>query len=342
MSDMYFDVSTFNFDDLTDVVTYDSADAIPAKAPRNKGLDPVRKLSNEIGADGGSVDDAGDLIEYSGMDFPEDEEDYNDNVDDLLTEQKAKSSLDARSMFSDIDDEHAINFGDGFELSKAQIKELFKAKGKVDHDSAFLSEQAQTLDAATRAINERAFMQNTVLEQNIITLTNRLNNPNLPDHEYAATAKQLQVAKATQQQLVNDINIAMQNQAEREQVINGYRIRSADQQMANTFPQWNNHKEDVLNYIVNDSGVPVTTLEKVYDKGFMQLALKAYLYDQSRKAVKEKFNNTAVNARSSVGAKSSTRNQKQTEVDKIQAQKAIAKLGSSSKANRDAFKYLIN
>lgn len=337
MSDMYFDVNSFNFDDLTDVIALDYEDT---KKGNRQGLAPVRKLSDEVGADGGIPSDAMDLIEYSGVNIGDDEDDtdYNNDISDILAKEKEQHSLDARNMFNGLDEDHTIDFGDGFEMSKSQLKELFKAKAKVDNDSSYFAEQAQRFDNDNKMINQRALMQQTVLENNINVLSNRLNNPNLPDHEYAATAKQLQVAQASLMQLNNEVNAVMQKRYEQEQQINGFRIRSADQQMNQQFPQWNNHKGQILDYLVQENNIPSSTLEKVYDKGFMTIALKAYLYDQNKKRVIEQTN--GVNARSSKGAKTSTRNQKSEEVNQIEAGKALARIGSSKQANIDAFKYL--
>lgn len=325
---MYFDPSEFDFTSLTDIVSLDNAPAKPATTkptPTN-------------------VDDATDLFNYSELDNTDDfddeytESDPNDDVSDILAGSREQNRADATEYFNALGDDAVLDI-EGLTLSKAEIKELYKAKSKVDNDAGYFAEQAQRFDEDNKLINQRAVMQQTVLEQNINILRNRLNNPNLPDHEYASTAKQLQVAESSYIQLTNEVNAVMQKRYEQEQNINGYRIRLADQAMASEFPQWQESKSRIIDYLVNDNQIPASSLEKVYDKGLMQIALKAYMYDQNKKRFAEQAKaTTAINARSTTGAKTSTRNSKQEDTAKIKA--ALSKMGTTRQANVDAFKYL--
>ena len=331
---MYFDTSSFDFDSLTDIVGINGNEGNPAAD--KKSVSQNAKESRNI------YDDMSDLFPSSAGVEEEQEIDPNDDVTDLAINEP-RNGANLTDYFRSAPDDAFIDF-EGLTLTKAEIKELYKSKNKVEHDSAYFAEQAKRFDEDNKLINQRFLMQANVLENNIKILNERLNHPHITDSEFAQTSKQLQQQQLAYQQLTNEVNQIMQTRSQQEQLVNGYRIRVADQQLSDLYPEWNKYKSDVLNYAQSE-GVSGTVLEKVYDKPIMQMMLKAYLYDANKKRIAEEVNNKtsiARNARSTSSAKQSTRNQKANEIDAAAAKRALSKMGSSRTDNVKAFDYLID
>ncbi|WBM71929.1 hypothetical protein OH773_06725 [Buttiauxella sp. WJP83] len=333
-NEMYFDTSSFDFDSLTDIVGLNDNNGNPAHDKKS--------VSNNAKAYRDEIDDMSDLFPDAVRDEEEQEIDPNDDVSDLAINEP-RNGANLTDYFRAADDNAFIDF-EGLQLTKAQIKELYKSKTKVEHDSAYFSEQAKRFDEDNKMINQRYLMQATVLENNINVLTQRLNNPNITDSDYANYSRQLQQQQVAHQQLTNEVNQIMNTRSQQEQLVNGYRIRAADQELSNLYPEWNKYKTDVLSYAQSE-GVNGNILEKVYDKPIMQMMLKAYLYDANKKRVAAEINNKtsqARNARSTSSANQSTRNQKVSEQDAAKAKAALSKMGSSRDHNVKAFDYLID
>lgn len=322
-NELYFDPASFDFDSLTDVVGMSEGNTKPEP-----------KVNADI------HDDMSDLFPRSTGGEEETENDYNEDTSDLeRTEQR--NGFNFTDAFRSASDDAVIDF-EGLTLSKAELKELYKSKTKVESESAFLADQVQRFEQDNKMINQRYLMQATVLENNINLLSQRLNNPNIDNNTYAETAKQLQQQQVAHQQLTNEVNQIMSTRNQQEQLINGYRIRAADQELSNVYPEWNRYKGDVLNY-AQEQGISAVTLEKVYDKPLMGALLKAYLYDANKKRVQtevESKTSNIRNARSTVGAKTSTRTTSLNEQEKVKAAQALNKMGSSRQGNIDALKYI--
>lgn len=321
---MFFDTSTFDFDSLKDDIV-----GIADTPTRHKEPESTYRTEN---------DDISDLV--NGYQHEESEPDFNDDVSDLaITDQR--NGVNLTDYFNAADDNAVLDL-EGLTLTKAEIKELYKAKHKVDHDAGYFAEQAERFDADNRLIMQRSIMQQSVLENNINILRNRKNNPNISEVDYARTCRDLEIAETGLQRIIDETNQIMHKRSEQEQLINGYRIRSEDQAMYEIYPQWDKLKGDVLNYAAN-LGVSSTALEKLYSKPIMQALTKAMLYDNGKKSMQEKLASTQskpINPRSTVGAKTSTRNVNQSEADKAKAAKALKNMGGSRQANVAAFAFL--
>ena len=328
MSDMFFDTADFDFTSLQDIV-----DIAEPKQERTK---------EDITINGGIIDDISDLV---GDDYEptlnDEENDYNADARDLEPVEK-RNGVDLSSYFNDTDDEAYINF-DGVELTKKELKTLAQSKQRIEEDSTFLREQAERFAADNKLINQRSLMQQNVLEQNISILRNRANNPNITDTDYAQTMRNLQQAESALFMLNKETNEILAQREKQQQQINGYRIRVADQALSNDSPEWSKYKGEILNYAL-ELGIPASVIENNYDVGLMKMAMKAYMHDKKVKAVTDKLKaqQTAQNARSTTGAKSSTRTAQETAAISARKVKAINSIGSSRTANVSAFDFLVD
>lgn len=338
---MYFDTSDFDFASLTDVVGLGDSNTNTAidKASVSRN---ARTASEETTGFSVEDDDISDLFPLTESDEGT-ESNPNDDVTDLQQSINERTGFNFTDAFRNADDNAYIDF-EGLTLTKGELKELYKSKTKVDHDAAYFAEQAQRFDADNKMINQRYLMQATVLENNINVLTQRLNNPNITDSDYANYSRQLQAQQMEHHKLTQEVNHIMNTRAQQEQLVNGYRIRAADQELSSLYPEWNRYKVDVLNY-AQEQGISGVTLEKVYDKPLMSALLKAYLYDANKKRVQsevEQRTSQARNARSTVSATKSTRNPKANDEYQAKAKRAIAQMGGDRHSNVRAFDYLVD
>lgn len=334
MSDMFFDTSDFDFTSLKDIVGFE------------QHSEPVKTSPEKMNEYGGVVDDISDIIGNVDIDFngtdEDSEPDFNSDARDLEPVEK-RNGVDLTSYFRDTDDEAYIDF-DGRTMTKKEIKELAKTQDKLKEDGEFLRSQAERFDADNRMINQRALMQQSVLEQNITILRNRLNNPNITDTDYAQTARSLQQAESALFMTTKEANEILAQREQQQQQINGYRIRVADQTLSSESQDWMKYKGEILNYAVNDMGIPASVLEKNYDVGLMKMAMKAFMFDKNKQRVSEqlKAQQTAKNVRSTQGAKSSTRTAQEDAATSQRKAKAIKAMGTGRQGNVAAFDFLVD
>lgn len=331
---MFFDTNTFDFDSISDVIGFDNEQ--DAKAHSQK---PTKEDLNEMG---GVVDDISDIlgnIDLNAFDT-EEPEDENNNVSDLIQEAKQREVTRLNEAFKYSDDDQPFDL-EGVSLTKKQLKELYNKKVSIEDDSAALRQFVENINSERERIERRSLMQQTQLESNIMLLRQRLQNPHILDSDYATYSRQLVQSENAFLALNNEVNQIRISQLNEDKQINFYRIRAADQQMINDYPEWNKYKGEILNY-AKESGIPGTTLEKVYDAGMMKILMKAFMYDKNKEEFSKriKSDTTAVNARSSTGAKSSTRTAQEEAATTQRKARALNKMGSSRQGNIDAFDFL--
>lgn len=335
MSDMFFDTSDFDFTTLKDIVGFD-----------NEPQKPTRTTPDKMNELGGVVDDISDIIGDVDLDFNDTDEDsepdFNADARDLEPVEK-RNGVDLTSYFRDTDDEAYIDF-DGRTMTKKEIKELAKTQDKLKEDSEFLRSQAERFDADNRWINERSIMQQNVIENNISKIKGRLSriDPINNATAYGEESYQLQMAEQALFMIQKETGDILRHREQQQQQINGYRIRVADQALSSESQDWMKYKGEILNYAVNDMGIPASVLEKNYDVGLMKMAMKAFMFDKNKKAYNErlKAQQTAKNVRSTQGAKSSTRTAQEDAATSQRKAKAIKAMGTGRQGNIDAFNFL--
>lgn len=326
---MYFDPSEFDFTSLTDVVGFDSEEQ-------------AKQVSNTRSTKPVIHDDASDLFDYSGIDYDEDEDyevDPNEDINDILSGQRdTREAFNALDILENTDDHHPINFGD-FVATKEELRNYKKDKEILNRDKEYFSGVAGATDQNIRAINERRFMHSTVLENNIKILEQRLQRKDITAEEYQRTDQELKNNYNAQAMLMNDVNASIQAVKENEDRYNANRIREADYILTQENPHWMQHKSHIINHL-SDMGFTDAMIQKFGGVPLFKLATDSYIHNMGKKKIQEQVKNTsAVNARSTVGAKTSTRNAK-SEQDAAKVKSAVARMGSSRQANVDAFKYL--
>ncbi|EHX9244012.1 hypothetical protein K3712_000542 [Escherichia coli] len=327
MNDMFFDTSSFDFDSLTDVVGLNGNDGNPTRLNEQ----PTVRTED---------DDISDLIGSLNGEHEQDEVDFNDDASDLKRKD-ITSERNITDYFNASPDDAILEY-DGLRLSKAETKDLFKKAKDVERDHAYLQELASKANEHINILNSRRFMQNTVLETNIMRLQGYLNNPNITDAEHRQYTKDLANAQAHQKMFLDEVNKTMNDHARYEEQQNDFRLRLADQLMEQNIPQWNQFRDSVWNY-AGSLGFTENQMKKIGDTPLFTALYKAMLYDHNRKTVSEasdKRANEVKNPRSTVGAKQSSRNNSLSDIDKAKANNAIKNMGSTRQANVDAFKYL--
>lgn len=319
-SNMYFDTDSFDFDSLTDIVGLHDT---PSKPTPHK--EPSYRTEE---------DDISDLIGSMPQEEVQ-EQDFNNDVSDLNRSREEDNAI----ALTVLDDEKPIEF-EGMRLTAGELKELYKAKHKVDADSEFIQSHAQKFHEDNRVINQRAIMQQTQLENNIVTLRNRLNNSALSGADYETTHRQLQACEGALMRHMQEVNQIMAMRDQEKEMINGLRIRNADQQMINEYPQWMQLKGQVKTY-ANELGMTDSQIAEFGDTPLFKALFKAMMYDNNKKrlASAPKGSTQAINPRSTTGAKESTRNTSVNAEDKLKAQRALNQMGTRS-GNIAAFNYL--
>lgn len=324
MSDMYFDPKSFDFNDLKDVVEVDQADL--RRVEKNNPNDDMSDLfPNKRNYDSNGYESESD-----------ENEDFNDDASDL--DRPEERVIHLRDAFETAGDDVELDLGLEHRLTKAQIKELAKAKAKLETDSGYFAEQAAKFDADNRAIMQRGLMQQTQLEHKAAILQQRLQNTNISDSDYAQASRDLQIVNSAMQQLNTDVNQIMQTRAAQEAEINGYRIRMTDEALATKFPQYREQKADIVNYAVNEAGIPASVLEKTYSEGLITALMKARAYDNNKKRIAEQVTSTAQHARSTKGAKQNTRSNTNS-FDETKKKEAFKGFGTKQ-GHVKAFDYL--
>lgn len=323
---MYFDPSDFDFTSLSDVVSLDDT---PAKQSK-----PTP-----------TVDDATDLFNYSDIDINDDseDEDYidddpNTNINDILSGQKdTRDAFSASEILENFDDYQPINFGD-FTITKEELRNFKQDKDNLARNKDFYDGGAKAIENNIRAIQERHFMQNTVLEENIRVFEKRLQNPNITAMDYQETDKKLKEAIISRNILINDVNKSLQEMEEQKHLENTRRINEAVYILDRENQHWKENKEHIVNHLYS-MGFTDKMIRDMGDVPLFKLATDSFLLNQNKRRIQEKLKNTtAVNARSTSGAKTSTRNA--SAEDKAAVKKAVSNMGTSRQANVDAFKYL--
>lgn len=326
---MYYDPAAFDFDSLTDIVSFDSEEQAKAKPTKPQATKPI--------------DDASELFNYSGLDNTDDfeddyEDDPNSNISDILS-----GTTDSRDAYSvaealeNFDDYQPISFGD-FTMTKEELRNFKRDKEMLERDKGYFSENAKAIDNTITAINSRRFMHSTVLENNINVLTKRKQNPNITPEEYHRADMELQSNINSYNQLMNEVNQSLAQVEQDKHRFNADRIRNADYLLTQENPQWMQHKDKIINHLA-EMGFTDQMIQTMGDVPLFKLATDSYLLNQNKKRIQDQLKQTtAVNARSTVGAKTSNRANTKEEQAKVKS--AISKIGTSRQSNVDAFKYL--
>ena len=274
---MYFDPSDFDFTALVDVVEHE--------APQVKELPKL----NEIGPDGGAVEDTSDLADLflADEDEAEAEKGINDDVSDLVTNSEVDP--DKITLFNDLPDDAALIF-DGVEMSKQQVKELFQAKETFDNQKELVSTAANSIDQIHSYIQRNHMAHALSIDTNIQNIQRKMNS-GISATEYGEEARKLNQALEAKAMLNARIDEEMKLLDVQRAETTRFRIMQTDQAIRAEVPQWEQLKGGLLKDM-QDRGVNLAELEKVWSK---EVAL-AFLNDYRYRKQKEKAGATALEA----------------------------------------------
>lgn len=327
---MYFDPSDFDFTQLVDVV-----ETTPNE-PK-----PGMKL-NEVTPDGGRVDDISDLADLftADEDESETEKDINDDVSDLV---KPEVDPDTITLFNDLPDDAPLDIG-GESMTKAQIKELKQAKEVFENQKELVSTAANSIDQIHRYIQQNHAAHALTIDTNIANIQRKMNS-GISATEYGEEARKLNQAYEAKAMLNARVDEEMKLLEVQRAETTRFRIMQADHAMRAEVPQWDQLKGGLLKDL-QDRGVNLADLEKVWSKDVALMALNDYRYRKQKEQAGAKALEAA-KAKAPRSTSTPANAQRQKSLDANEAKKAAllkkARNGGLSREDNAAmFNFLVD
>ncbi len=338
MSDLYFDTSTFDFTKLVDVIEQDA----PQEQPYIKARD--------VNQDGGRIDDASDLENpgtffNSGEDEPEQEEteDLNDASDLMRDEETTSKAVD---IFNDLDDNTPLDLGDGFEMTKPQIKELMRSKQAVDQQKEFLNLATQKMDQGNEWIEHKLLTTVTAVDKQIAFFEKCLSNPTITGDDYRKFHNDLQAAKQFKADIEKDSQDIFNVRKEQEEALTRHRFIITDAQMQETYPDWLKWKDQLVNDAIS-RGMSPQTITKSWDKSFATALLESFMYRKNKEKAGAKARQAAEQIKAARSTSSAAAINRQAATDRKEAEKRALlakqrKGGLTPQEHAKMFDYLVD
>ncbi|EGI7819966.1 hypothetical protein IGT34_004400 [Salmonella enterica] len=327
---MYFDPSDFDFTQLVDVV-----ETTPNE-PK-----PGMKLE-EVTPDGGRVDDISDLADLftADEDESETEKDINDDVSDLV---KPEVDPDTITLFNDLPDDAPLDIG-GEPMTKAQIKELKQAKEVFENQKELVSTAANSIDQIHRYIQQNHAAHALTIDTNIANIQRKMNS-GISATEYGEEARKLNQAYEAKAMLNARVDEEMKLLEVQRAETTRFRIMQADHAMRAEVPQWDQLKGGLLKDL-QDRGVNLADLEKVWSKDVALMALNDYRYRKQKEQAGAKALEAA-KAKAPRSTSTPANAQRQKSLDANEAKKAAllkkARNGGLSREDNAAmFNFLVD
>ncbi|EJJ2366504.1 hypothetical protein NIR10_004636 [Salmonella enterica] len=263
---MYFDPSEFDFTQLVDVVEKDQEN----EKPYTK--------ANDVNQDGGIIDDASDLADLfnADEDEPETELDPNEDASDLVTNEVDPDTI---TLFNDLPDNATLDIL-GEPMTKAQIKELKQAKEAFESQKELVSTAANSIDQIHRYIQQNHAAHALTIDTNIANIQRKMNS-GISATEYGEEARKLNQALEAKAMLNQRVDEEMRLLEVQRAETTRFRIMQADQAMRSEVPQWDQIKGGLLKDM-QDRGVNLADLEKIWSKDVALMALNDYRYRKQR------------------------------------------------------------
>lgn len=339
MSDMMLDTDTFDFFSLKDITDEERAFEGKPTAPEQT----TAATSEDVGANGGVVDDISDLSELfddaEAEEAEEREQDPNLNTSDLADPNEA---VEALKTFQELPDTEVLDF-DGVPMTKADVKELISKRETLKRDSDIANESARKIDAVHNFLERDYYEHQTAIDANIALIEKRMNS-NISGNEYGELARQLKQAQEAKSELVRRTDERMRVLEIARQEAIAKRISDEIRANSTSIPQWEQRRGHVLKYAV-ENGVNLAEVEKAWSPEIAKMFYKSYLYDKSQ----EKIQKEAISrARSKAAPRSqSSARAAQAESDtrnaKLAQLKSKAKSGSMDERDiSNMFEFLVD
>ncbi|HIE8239227.1 TPA: hypothetical protein ACXPQL_004134 [Salmonella enterica] len=263
---MYFDPSSFDFTQLVDVVEHD---AEPEK--------PYIK-ADQIGADGGLIDDASDLADLlqSEDETNATERDPNDDVSDFVTPEV---DTDKITIFNDLPEDAPLLF-DGVELSKKQVKELLNSKEEFENQKDIVATAANSIDQIQRYIKQNHTAHALSIDTNIANIQRKMNS-GISATEYGEEARKLNQALEARAMLNARVDEEMKLLDVQQQEVTRFRLLRMQTAMRAKLPQWD-QIQGGLWADLQSRGVNLTELERVITPELASDLLDGYRYRKQK------------------------------------------------------------
>ncbi|EDR9150313.1 hypothetical protein BSY48_004421 [Salmonella enterica subsp. enterica serovar Agbeni] len=311
MSDMYYDPTTFNFDDLKDVILTDETETkpIPAKA----------------GPNGGQVEDISDLAAlFEDEDKPEPEKetepDLNADVSDLVPEENHSEAL---TIYNDLPDSALVTFN-GKEMTKAEANEVFATIDQLKQEREVVSTAANSIEQINRFIEQDYHRHATAIDANIAHIQQKMNS-NISAVEYGEEARKLQSALEARNELNQRTDEKMRLLDIQRAELTKQRLYQTDVAMIKEIPQWLDRRAQVLKW-AQDQGMNLNELEKVWSAPLAKALCKGYFADKTKTKVEaEALERAKAKAPRSTASAANAQRQKATDAKEIKKQQLLAK-----------------
>lgn len=332
MSDMFLDTDTFDFFSLTDVVTDETAPAKPATTIDN------------VGADGGTVEDISDLANlYANEEAEraeEAEQDPNLNLADLADPNAEREAI---SLFEDLPDDAPLSIG-GRALTKSEIAQALAKSDEVKKAHEILAPALRDIQLAEEFINQNYIKNQTAIEMNIQYLQDKANRAT-NDSEYAQCMKDLKVCQETLALVHARANEAYTALNQKKEATKNYRLFNSDEAMRQQIPNWYSIRGQVLQD-AKEIGVNLDEVEKIYSPELATIFFYASQYKRMRaNAEKSALERAKAKASRSPSSSATTQRTNATSNEDMKRQQLVNRMNNGGLDERqvsDMFNHLID
>ncbi|EEO4608487.1 hypothetical protein G6S93_004413 [Salmonella enterica] len=337
MSDLYFDTTQFDFNNLVDVV--ETTERSPA---------PYVK-ANEVNQDGGLIHDASDLYDpntHFGADAEEEEaepQDFNNDLSDLVNREQ--ETAEKITIVNDLADDVPLDFG-GLTATKRDAIEALKFKQKAEQQNSDLDSIHSAIKESKDWFDQDAFYGTTAVDMNIEHLERVLQNPALTDTEHRRYTAELSAAHKARQAVVDKAAEKYQVWKSQQNLLIQRQERATDAQMVQIYPNWYQWKDQLVNSAIAD-GMDKTTLTQLWTPALADRLLKAYMFDSNKQRSHQIAYQKAHQAKAARQVESQATAQRTKVQTSEQARKRelinkMQKGGLSREENAKMFDYLID
>lgn len=331
-SDMYFDVSSFDFDSLEDVVevNHNGHEDKSPKQQRQTQKAPVKQAPADNGYD--FIEDEGD---YNDEDDELLEYNPNDDVSDLLQEPEFDPS--ATEYFDAVPDDARIHIGGGMHFTKQELRELASGKNDIDEGANFFRGGKDTWEGANEQIRNalNAFITETdiTLEQ----IERKMRHHTTTESERGSLWNEQQRYLGRKAQINEKIKeIENARRIQEDNMVN-WKLREADNVMRKTYgSDWN---PDAAFDYARAEGMSIPEIRAALSPALTKIIIKAMKADAHEVTLKNRMKTAMPKA-----ARSTNSTKERSSVSETTARKnsAIRNMGSSRDANMKAFDFLID
>lgn len=278
---MIIDPSEFNFFDLDDIkdIGVEGGFVSDDLMGVNKRKDERAELDEMFG-------EGEFATENDPMPLEEDE------VGDLRPQEDDGTDGHASEYFQSLDDEATIDFG-GVALSKAEVRELARAKSDITNKDSAISQYVQQFSEIDRKMDAAAAAARTETEEMYNAIQRKLNDPRTSDSERGRLYNDMRNLEVRYAQIQEGVARAEQARIERDNIDLSRRYDEVNRVMGSELgTQWNQeYARGVIDYALS-SGITQEQIARNLSPSFIKMMIKAQKFDSNEKARNAKLNET--------------------------------------------------